>query len=309
MERPFRSELGIAYLRAGVAISLAFIAFFTLTFFLNRDDSNRLKTQFEKSAKKARLVQTIRSELLASAEAEKSAVMADTDEASKAFAQQSVQASQNVEQARIEFGALIEKDSEETKLFHDFSSCLQKLQAIDRELLSLAVQNTNLQAMRLSFVSAAGAIRRMEAALNRVMDSAAATPDAPGIIRFASRAITAALTIHTLQAPHIAEITDAGMDEIEAKMKQLDEQVMDAFVRLDALVTDSAKPLIGEARKSYQDFQTINREIIDLSRRNSNILSSAISMGQKRTTMAQCLELLDALETAVLGGATYKATR
>ena len=255
------------------------------------------------------MVQTMKSELLASAEAEKSSVMADTDEASTAFAEQSIRASQNVERARIEFKALTKENSREANLLDDFSSCWGKLREIDQEVLSLAVQNTNLKALRLSFVPAATVIGHMEEELKQLMDSAPSSPAAAGIIRLASKALTEALNIYALEAPHIAETTEAGMDRIETNMKQRDEQVRDALNNLDSLMGESGKPLIREARKSYQHFQTINSEIIGLSRRNSNIRSFAVSLGQKRIAMAQCLDLLNALQDAVREGAEIRATR
>ena len=118
-----------------------------------------------------------------------------------------------------------------------FTACWEKLRGIDKEVLSLAVQNTNLKAFRLCFGPAAVAIRHMEEALNELMDWAAAShPDKAVIIRPASKALTDALDIYTLEAPHIAETTDAGMDAIELNMKQFDEKVNVALGRLDALV-------------------------------------------------------------------------
>ena len=307
--KAFHSNKGISSIQVGVAISLAFLLFFIVTFFLGHNDSNRLKTEFEKATRKIQLVQAMRSDLLSSAEAEKSSVMADTDEASIKFAEQSVQASQNVEKARIELEALIVKNSTEANHFADFSSCWERLRKIDAEVLSLAVQNTNLKALRLSFVPAAAAISHMEESLNQLMDWTASSSDEARIIRLASKALTGALNIYTLQAPHIAETTDTGMDRIEANMKQLDEQVRDALNSLDNLVGESGKLLIGEAWKHYQHFQTINAEVIDLSRQNTNIRSFAVSMGQKRNIMAQCLDLLNGLQDAVREAAEPKATK
>lgn len=307
--RAFHSSRGVTSLQVGVAVLAALLLFFIVAFVYRHEDSSWLKTAFEKSARKTRLVQTMKSELLASAEAEKSSVMADTDEASTAFADQSIQASQNVERARNELNALTRENSREANLLDDFSSCWGKLREIDKEVLALAVQNTNLKALRLSFVPAATAIRHMEEELNQLMDSVAPSPEAAGIMRVASRALTGALKIYALEAPHIAEATEAGMDRIEASMKQLNEQVGDALKNLDSLMGESGKPLIGEAQKSYQDFQAINSEIIGFSRRNSNIRSFAVSLGQKRNAMAQCLDLLNALQNAVQEGAEIKATR
>jgi hypothetical protein len=304
------SNKGITSLQVGVAISLSLLLLLILFFLIDHQNVDLLKTEYEKSVSKIRLVQTMKNELLASAEAEKSSVMADTDEASMAFAEQSRQASQNVENARIAFEALIKKNSGEAKCFDEFTACWEKLSGIDKEILSLAVQNTNLKALRLSFGPAALAIRRMEAALTNLMDGVAVShPNGAEILKLASKAIAKALTIYTLEAPHIAEAADAGMESIELNMKQLDEQVRDALNRLDALVGAAGKPLLGEARNAYHEFQAINKEVIELSRRNSNIRSFEKSLGQKRNAMALCIDRLNALQEAVQGNATFKGTR
>jgi hypothetical protein len=310
MKSSLLSNKGVTSLQIGIAISLALLLFFILFLLIDHRDVNWLKAEYEKSVEKTRLVQTMRSELLASAEAEKSSVMADTDEASRSFAEQSMQASQNVERARIAFEALIEKNGGEAKILNDFTVCWEKLRGIDKEVLSLAVQNTNLKAFRLSFGPAAIAIRRMEKALNKLMDWAMVShPNNPGIIRLASKALTDALNIYTLEAPHIAETTDAGMDAIEVNMKQLDDRVRDVLIRLDAQVGGSGEHLLAEARESCREFQAINEKIIELSRQNSNIRSLAASLGQKRQTMVLCLDCLNALQEAVQENATFKATK
>lgn len=283
--RVIRSNKGVTSLQVGAAIVAALLLLFMLIV-VRHDDSRWLKTAFEQSVKKAHLVQAMKSELLASAEAEKSAVMADTDEASAAFAEQSAKASQNVAGALVELKPLIEENSKETKLLDDFSVCWVKLRDLDKEILSLAVQNTNLKALRLCFVPAAASIRQMEQQLNQLMDSVAPSPDSTEILRLASKALVGTLNIYALEAPHIAATTEAEMDGIESKMRQLDEQVRLAMSSLNNLAAESEKPLVGEARKTYLDFQTINAEIIELSRRNSNIRSFAVSLGQKRNAMA-----------------------
>jgi hypothetical protein len=85
------------------------------------------------------------------------------------------------------------------------------------EVLSLAVQNTNLKAFRLSFVPAAEALRRLEEALNHLMDAVATSPDAVPITRLAAATLTDTFHIQALQAPHIAETSATRMDEIERR--------------------------------------------------------------------------------------------
>jgi hypothetical protein len=304
------SSKDVTYFLAGVVVIFALVLVVIWSLGLKREDQNWLEGALEKTVKKSQLVNTMRVNLLASAEAEKSSVMADTDEASKTFAEESMQASAAVEEARHALAGLLDGARQEMELLREFSMCCEKFQEVDREILPLAVQNTNLKALRLSFIPAGDAVRTMEATLNQLMDCSASSPQALKITRLASQALTAALNIYVLQAPHIADNRDAGMDEIEVVMRGFDAQVNDALSSLQVLVDGAeCKPLIDAAWVSYKDFQRINGKIIDLSRQNSNIRSFAISLDQKRKVTAQCQDLLAALQEAVQKNATFKATR
>jgi hypothetical protein len=235
--------------------------------------------------------------------------MAETDEASQVFAEQSIQASHNVEKARRELEPLLVGKPQEVQRFQEFSRCWEKLQEIDREVLSLAVQNTNLKALRLSFGPAAEALRSMQDALSHLMDVASVSPDAVRLTRLAAKAVMGALNIYALQTPHIAESTVLRMEEMEAVMHSLNAQVTDALQSLQALVDESGKPFLETAWASYHNFQSINAEIVDLSRQNSNVRSYALSLGQKRKIMAQCQDELAALQEAVQKSMRYTATK
>jgi hypothetical protein len=307
--RVWHAAKGMMSMQVGVAIALALVLLFLVAFLLRHEDTNWFQSAFERSVKKLHIIQTMSRDLLASAEAEKSAVMAETDEASQAFAEQSIQAAHHVETARRELELLLQGNRQEVQLFHEFSRCWEQLQAIDREVLSQAVQNTNLKALRLSFGHAADAMRRMEEALNDLMDWVSASPDAVKITRLASKTVTSALHIYTLQAPHITESTATRMEEIEAVMTSLDAQVTETLQSLHALVDEPGTPFLDAAWAAYKDFQNINAEIVALSRQNSNIRSYALSLGQKRKTTAQCQDVLAALQETVQQSMTYKATR
>ena len=241
--KTWHANKGITSMQVGVAIALVLLLSFLVVFLLRHEDAHWLQSAFERSVQKLQLIQAMSRDLLAAAEAEKSAVMAETDEASQAFAEQSIQASQNVEKARRELAPLLEGKRQEAHLFQEFSHCWDKLQEIDREVLSLAVQNTNLKALRLSFVPAAEAMRSMEEALNHLMDVASSSPDAVHITRLAAKAVMGALNMYMLQAPHIAESTVTRMDEMEAVMQSLDAQVTDALQSLQALVDEPGTAL------------------------------------------------------------------
>jgi len=250
--KTFHSDKGMSSLQVGIASALALFLFFIIAFLLRHEDVDWLQSAFERSVKKLQLIQIMSRDLMASAEAEKSAVMAETDEASHAFAEQSMQAAQNVEKARRTLEPLLEGNPQEVQLFHEWSRCWERLQAIDQEVLSLAVKNTNLKAFRLSFVPSAAALGRLENALNQLMDQVSSSPNAVAMTRHASRAAIGAFHIYALQAPHIAESTAIQMDKIEAAMKHHDTQVTDALHNLQVQVDESSKPFLHTAWASYQ---------------------------------------------------------
>ena len=109
----------------------------------------------------------MRIDLLKSVEAEKMAVMADTDESSQANAALSRKAADALEKDRLELGLLIKKDptDREMKLFQEFESCWTEFRKIDQVLLDFAVKNTNIKAANLSFVQGSKAVKDFEEAL------------------------------------------------------------------------------------------------------------------------------------------------
>ncbi len=299
------------YILAGGTV-LALLAMFAAWEILSGlHDHYGLETRFEKALQETQLVSSMRTDLLESAEAEKSAVMADADEASNKFAQQSARASETVEKSRQSLAHLLaeEKSPGKMEAFDQFSSCWGRLRKIDREILPLAVQNTNLKAFRLSFGPARKAIGHMETALDGLTSSGGASSEAPQISMLASEAMIDTYKIYALQAPHIAATSDAAMDNMEAEMKGLDRQVNEALKNLHALAGKDGLPFVDAARASYAEFHKINEQIVILSRENSNIRSFAISLGRKRKVMAECLDSLSALQDAVRQSITFKATR
>jgi hypothetical protein len=293
-----------------VAFLILFLAVLG-AFLYGKGKANRgFETVFEGLVKKSELASDMQVKLFAAAEAEKSSVMADTDEASVAFAEEARRASAAVEADRTELGRLIEmaKRPEEQARFNEFSTCWTGYQELDRQILDLAVQNTNLKALRLSFAPASKALDRMQVALDKLVDDSAASGDAAAIAKAAGRALAAALKIHVLESRHIPEARDEEMETIEADMKALDARVSQGLSSLATSTGEVGKAAVDEASTAYADFQKVNAEVVDLSRRNSNVRSLAMSLGQKRKVTAQCQDLLTALQE-VTRSERFKATR
>ena len=251
--------------------------------------------------KKTEIISRMRASLLTSVDAEKSAVMADTDEASRAFADQSRQAADAVDRDRRELGLLVEKDhtEREMELLREFDGCWAESRKIDQVLLELAVENTNIKAANLSFGEGSSALERYEQALTDVKRSASSSRNANQISDLVYNAVTAGLKIHYLQAPHIAAANDDQMDKIEADIKHQNDLIRSSLSTLKHLVPKEKQASLRQAEAAYDELARVTAEVIALSRQNTNIKSFELSLGRKRKVTAQCDEILIKLEEGV----------
>jgi hypothetical protein len=250
------------------------------------------------------LVDQMRAALSSATEAEKSAVMATTDQESRTFADQSRAASAVVEQKRDELARLLETDGtgRERDLLSQFSTALSECQRIDHELLDLSVQNTNLKALSLDFGPAQEALTTMDQALARILREAAAStaPRAGEVMLSAAGAQSAAWRLQALLPPHIAQESDARMDSLEARMAGEDRTVHTDLKRLAALLGPERSDL-GATIAGYDRFTELKGQIIALSRQNTNVRSLMTSLNQKRKAVQVCQDALTSLEQTIEG--------
>ncbi len=253
-------------------------------------------------ARRVDLVERIRLSLASASEAEKSAVMAITDEDSQKYADQARAATAEVAQGCKELDELLQTGgtANEKDLLAQFAKVFAEFQRIDSELLVLAVKNTNLKAYSLAFGPAADALQEMDDALSRLAVKSAAAPDSGNIALLAFGAQTAALRIQALLAPHIAEESDSKMDELELRMTKQDREVRKDLDGLAALPVFRGDTDLEAATSGYAKFSKIRTQVLAFSRENTNVRSLAISLNQKRKVMLLCQDALAALQQTIL---------
>jgi hypothetical protein len=227
-------------------------------------------------------------------------VMADTDETSLAFAHEAEEATQAVQHDVEMLGPMLQesKYTDEARLLQQFVTQFGTYRELDRRILDLAVQNTNLKAQRLSFGPAAEAADAFKAALDAVTP---ANPTATGwsIAALAARAVAAVRDIQALQGPHIANPDDAAMAKIEARMARSEADARSALTSLAPLVTADSRAHLTAASSALDAFMGANAQIVGLSRQNTNVRSLALSLDEKRALTAPCEDSLRALEAAL----------
>ncbi len=246
-------------------------------------------------------VNRIRLAMSAASEAEKSAVMAITDEESQAFADQARAATAEADQECRELKEILAAEGtvNERKLLDQFLQVFSDLKQIDADLLALAVKNTNLKASSLAFGPAAAAVREIERALDRLVVRAAASADAAEVLRRTHDVQTAVLHIQVLFPPHIAEESDQKMDELEGQMAKEEQIVranLDALAKLPVLKGTAE---LAAVETGFTKFREVKARILALSRENTNVRSLAISLTQKRKTSLLCSDALVALQQAL----------
>jgi hypothetical protein len=251
-------------------------------------------------------------DLASASEAEKSAVLAVTDQDSQTFADQARAASGKVEQQRRELGELLSAGGTqgERELFAQVTAGFAEFQRVDDDLLALAVKNTNIKAYSLAFGPAAAALNEMNAALARLVAANADSSEAKAMMPLAFGAQISALRIQALLPPHIAEESDKRMDELEALMATQDTQVRKSLDGLAAFPRFSKDPELATATARYAEFSKIRTQILALSRENTNVRSLSISLNQKRKVMLVCQAALSALKEAIvaepIAGSTHE---
>lgn len=242
----------------------------------------------------------LRVELNKANDASNRAVMADSEEASVAFAREAEAATRAANQDTAKLAPLLQHLAlpEELRAFEEFRTHWDEYQALERRILALAVENTNLKARALAF----GPGRQAADAFRDALDTVVASASAENRCRaseLAAQAVLGVREIQALQAPHIAEREDATMTALEQKMANLETSARHASSALAPLVAPSAAPALESARAALQRFAEVSAQIIALSRKNTNVLSLELALRDKPTLVANCDNSLKALHQAL----------
>jgi hypothetical protein len=224
------------------------------------------------------------------------AVLSDTDEASQSFANDAEQAKQAVRTDIETLRPLLQQLNltDELHALDQFVTSFDAYGELDRRILDLAVENTNLKAQRLSFGPAQEAADAFRDALQSAVPSDQ-SKDAWQIKALVATAVQAVREIQVLQAPHIANADDTVMAGMETRMQASEASARRAVEALAPLLQAGSRGQLTRATEALNRFMSVNAEITALSRRNTNVRSLALSLSEKSTIVAACEEKLSAL--------------
>ena len=255
------------------------------------------------------LVAELRVQLLTSAEAEKRAVMAETDEASAAAADEAQAADRALRDGVSALAPLLSSlgYEPETALLREFERLLAESERVDTKLLELARGNTNEKAWGLAFGAGAAAADELAARLTAAA-GAASSERRTQAQALAAAALLAVREVQVLEAPHIREADDAVMTRLEARMAAAETSARASVAALTELLGPASQPALEGVEEALDRFFQTHAELLTLSRRNTDVRSLALSLGEKRRLTAACDESLIALQES-LGKRGDRATR
>lgn len=227
------------------------------------------------------------------------AVMADTDAASETYARDAGEARSAVHRDVAALRPLLAglRYSDETTILGQFETRFADYEQLDRQILELAVENTNLKAQELSFGPAQAAADSFTQSVDAMKPVGPA--EAWHVKAAAAAAVGAVREIQALQAPHIAAPEDASMSGIEARMKAAETTARAALVALPPLVDSASRKELAAATDALNRFMDVNARIVGFSRQNSNVRSLAMALNQKPARVAPCEQSLRALDEAL----------
>jgi hypothetical protein len=256
-----------------------------------------------------RLAADMRVQLHRSAGGAQRAVMADADDVAAGFAREAEEATRALEQDLQSLEPILERlrYADELALAREFGRSFAELRALDRSLLALAVENSNAKAQRLAF----GPAREAADAFCARLEAAARSAPRASALRaglLAARAELAVREIQALQAPHIAEAEDAVMTRLEEQMAASEAAARASLEELSRLLDPAVREELASGREQLERFAAIHRDLVALSRQNTDVRSLAVALGNKRRLTAACDETLVALQDA-LAKRGFHATR
>lgn len=249
------------------------------------------------------LINTIRLSLAASSEAQNSAVMVTDDKDLRRFNDAAKESLEDAEQASRRLSESLARHASpvQQQLHKDFSDKFDVFRNVDGQLFLLANQNTNRQAFSLAIGPMQEATSKIDAELVRLLVELGSLPqeNSHAAQLLAGEIRVGVLRIQALMMPHILEVSDSRMDEIEAQMAGEDSLVHSKLSVLNDMDSPDTKEHIQAIKSLYTDYATLKAESVRLSRLNTNIRSALMATQEKRKAMIDCEEALSALEKAI----------
>jgi methyl-accepting chemotaxis protein len=272
--------------------------------------NSRMRDLVEIDAHAIELASTVRVELLAAVRSEKNAVLAGDDAESAANAQQARNAADKVNQVLLELNALVRDDSLALvrQDVEEFSRDWERFLDNQKEVLRLALLNTNVRGAKILREEIRGRMESIVAFLDRAASASASA----GVAGEASSGLGAAsapdrtaalahrLMFQTLQLvdfleQHLSAASDTEMNALDQQLAAVGKAAEDGLLELKKLLDDTGRGEFGPVLADLQAVRKAATQVQELSHVNSNLQSTQLTLTKTFEIASKCDSALERL--------------
>lgn len=264
---------------------------------------------------------SVRILLLSAIRAEKNAVISPTDAVTLRFVSEAQKAVMELQSLLPKLQELIDSspDSGEQQQLSEFQRNWQLFTANHKEVLDLAVQNTNVKGhalLRGEIAEQLEAIEGVLAAVRLRQEAQAKSQEPSGdspqssvsrqLDQHLCNSIIACHEILNLLYAHLYSVQESEMSQLETQIAAAQSTLDTSLQQAKLLVADVDRPDVNQAIAEIQPLRKIVRQLQELSRTNSNARSAELTLTKTVSLANECdgslARLLQMLQTNVESG-------
>jgi methyl-accepting chemotaxis protein len=276
--------------------------------------NERVQVMVDVSVQEQTLAMQMQLDLLRAVRAQKNCMLSVKDDESRAFADQAHKCTEAVNRSRADLKAMLDEHGspEEKEAIAEFDAAWRDFQTKQAEALDLSVQNSNVKAAELLAGPMADKLAVIEEALTPLLgqaDAEAGQKQDPGraaVLYKRSRQL-ADLLLHLRSFPpllkrHTEVSGEQELTTLEARIQAPETAVDGLFAALKAQGTEKEGAAYDRAALAFAEFKALTKQLLKLSRADTNGRARAISMGPLRDAIDACEGARARLRTSLAKG-------
>ncbi|MFW6137534.1 MAG: HAMP domain-containing methyl-accepting chemotaxis protein [Spirochaetota bacterium] len=252
--------------------------------------NERINDIVNRSAEKVKLGARLNQDLLEIHRAEKNLILSRTQEEMDQYAAHTEEVLEDMQQKQKELQALADQ-SGNAKL-EEFSASFDRYMEVNQQVRDLTRQNSNEKAKQLSWEQgrqayelAAGAMVRIVETSEKAVENSrdfGTLRDEAEKMKLAARINRNLVEIQRAEKNMLLAKNQDEMDGYAKDIQAIDQDVAGRLADLKELATGTEKQALENFEKHYQEYMGVNKQVVELTRQNSNTRAFELSTGKGR---------------------------
>ncbi|MFP4052729.1 MAG: methyl-accepting chemotaxis protein [Phycisphaerae bacterium] len=268
--------------------------------------NERLKGIADVSAEKVRLGGRINQDVLAITRAEKSMILATTQEEMDQYATSIDETRKKMQDRRERFRKLADPDGR--RMLEAFEKNWEEYLSVNEQVRKLARLNSNVRARQLSIGEGRDAFDAFQKSLQAIntrneteFDRIVSNSDDQVVkelgrygtkVKVSANLLRTAVEYQRAEKNLILATDPAEMDELVQAMGALETEIQAKFEELSAMATEQERAVLAEAREAYRRYDQVNERVRNLSRENGNTRAFELAATRGKDLSEECIRTM-----------------